>query len=74
MAHRIAGVSYWQVREEEWECLPLVEVLEVAGLWTVKEYILRDKATIAEYIMNHPIYGLCTGLEGMPGSRRYMWW
>ena len=43
-------------------------------IWPMKQYIQRQKANIAEYIENHPIYELCTGVERMPGLNRLMWW
>ena len=35
-----------------------MEALEAAGLWSMKEYIRRQKAIIAEYIANFHIYEL----------------
>ena len=53
----------------------MAEALEATGLWTIKEYIRRRQATIAEYITNRPIYELCMGAERMPGSNRFIqWW
>ena len=37
-----------------------MEALEVALLWQMKEYVLWLKATIVEYIVNHPINKLFT--------------
>ena len=33
----------------------------------MKEYIQRRQDTIAEYIVNVPIYDICAGTEQMPG-------
>ena len=47
----------------------------MTGLWTMKEYIRRWHDTIEDYIMNHPIYELCTGMECIPGLIRFLlWW
>ena len=51
------------------------EDLEAEVLWPMKEYIRRWQDTIVYYILNHPIYELCTGAENIPGSRRFLrWW
>ena len=43
--------------------------------WPMKEYIKMRKATIVEYIVNHPIYEMWTGAERMPGYIRLIrWW
>ena len=46
-----------------------------AGLCPMKEYILRRRATIVEYISNCPIYEIVTGAEQIQGSIRFLrWW
>ena len=50
------------------------EALEAAGLWPMKEYTLIRQATIADYIANRPIHEVCTGVERMNGSSRFLWW
>ena len=51
------------------------EALEAAGMFPMKEYIRIWQPTIAEYIANCPIYEVCTGLEWVQGSRRFLqWW
>ena len=52
----------------------VMEALEVALLWQMKEYVLWLKATIVEYIVNHPINKLFTEDERMLVSSRFMWW
>ena len=52
----------------------MVDALEAVGLWPTKEYIWRQKATIAEYIVNQTIYELFTGVDWMLVSSRFMWW
>ena len=53
---RISGMSARQVRDGGWECLSVVEALDSMWLCKMKEYIWRRLATIAEYIVNRPIY------------------
>ena len=49
--------------------------MDAMGLWPIKEYIWRRQATIAEHIVNCPIYELCTATEKMLGSSIFMrWW
>ena len=50
----------------------MAEALEATGLWQMKDYIWRRKATIVEYIVNRPIYELCTGVDQIPGLSRFM--
>ena len=35
---------------------PVEEAQEVAGMWTVKEYIQRQQSRVVAYIVNQPIY------------------
>ena len=49
--------------------------LVVSRMWPMREYIQRHQATIAEYIVNHPIYERCTGVKQIPGLSRFIqWW
>ena len=49
--------------------------LEATGVWLIREYIRRRKATIAEYIAGRPIYKICTVADLMEGSSRFLrWW
>ena len=52
----------------------MAEVLELAGMWHMKEYIGMRQATITEYIPNRPIYELYTREEQMLGSIIFVWW
>ena len=51
------------------------DVLEEVGLYTMKEYIEVRRQTIANYIVNRPIFALCTAAERKRGSMpRQFWW
>ena len=51
------------------------EALEVTGLWSIKEYIQRQKDNIAANISNRAIYEPWKGVENISGSCRFMrWW
>ena len=52
---RIAEKSSRKFGEEGWEWSSVVEALGKEKMWPMKEYTCRRKATIAEYIANHPI-------------------
>ena len=59
----------------EWEHLPVVAVLEAAGLHPIMEYIRRRHATIAGKLICLPIYEFCIETERIPGTSRMMiWW
>ena len=51
------------------------DVLEEVGLYTMKEYIEVRRQTITNYIVNRPIFALCTEAERKRGSMpRQFWW
>ena len=43
----IAGVMAWRIEYIKWEYPPVYYVLEVVGIWPIKEYIQRLQAIIA---------------------------
>ena len=72
---RIAGMSSRKFGEGRWEWSSVLDDLEAVGMWLTNKYIWRWQATIAEYIANNTIYGLCLGEERMTVSSRFMqWW
>ena len=51
------------------------KVLEEVGLYTIREYILKRRQTIAAYIVNRPIFDLCVDESRRRGtSSRLGWW
>ena len=74
VSRRISGNMDWRTDEGEWESPPVAEDLEIEGLCPTNEYIQWCQATIASHTSCHPIYELCTGVERMPGSSRFMRW
>ena len=47
----------------------------MTGLWTMRDYVRRRQATIAEYILGHPIFELCMRDEsGEVYSWFLRWW
>ena len=73
VAIRIEGVTVRRVTSGEWEWPPVAEVLEISGLWTIKEYIHLRQATVAAQVDCWIIYELCTGAERIPGTNKFMW-
>ena len=69
-ARRIAGMTDHHVEDGEWGYLPVVDVMEAVGLWTIREYIQRWQSTIAAQGARHKIYEMCTGEERKPGYGR----
>ena len=59
----------------EWEYPLVVVVMEAIGIHTIKEYISRRHATIAEKVACCPIYELCVEAERMMGMiLMVIWW
>ena len=59
-----------------WEYPPIEEALEIAGLFTLEEYILRRRGTILAQVQQRPIYRLCQEalrLQGSPVGTKYWW-
>ena len=72
---KIAGMTDRHTEDREWEYPLVVDALEAAGIWSIKEYIQRQKATISAQVGYLPIYELCNGSKHMTGSSRLIrWW
>ena len=50
------------------------DVLEECGLYSVKDYINKCRATIAMYVVNRPILQECKERERRRGSMPRQWW
>ena len=59
-----------------WQYPSSADVLEKAGLHTIEHYIDVRRQTIAAFIVNRPIFELCTEGERKRGSsaNRQFWW
>ena len=55
---RISGMMDRRTTGGEWECLPLDDAVETAGLCPIKEYIHRSQATIVALVACRTIYEL----------------
>ena len=58
----------------KWIYPPTADVLEEAGLHTVEEYILKRRQTIADYVVDRPIFEACKGGTRKRGSARHQYW
>ena len=62
VTHIITGKKSWRVGAEVWEWSTIEEALEAPGMWTMREYVMRCKSIIKEYITMRLIYELCTNM------------
>ena len=61
--------------EEGWQWPTEEEVIDVAGLWPMQEYVRRRQEKIVEYIVTRLIFELCTRVEQIQGSSCSLrWW
>ena len=75
LAYRMAR-KYKPTKDPEtsvWTYPPSEKVLEEVGLYTIREYIVKRRQTIAAYIVDRPI--LCVDESRRRGtSSRHLWW
>jgi hypothetical protein len=51
------------------------ETLELAGLWTIEEYIGRRKTTVMEYANERPVYRRCLASKALASRpNQLVWW
>ena len=63
-------------RDGSWQQVPAEEVLQGAVTQTLRAYVKRRQATVAEWVDTRPIFDVCvqeTGFEG-GGRLRVPWW
>ena len=59
----------------KWECASVEAALETTGILSIREYMRRWQAIIAEYVSGRTIYELFTGEDWMEGLNRFLrWW
>ena len=74
IARRIVGIMERMREGGEWEWDSVEVALEAIGLWLMRYYMQRRKATIAKYVMGRINYNMCTGADKMEGSSWFLWW
>ena len=77
IARRISGETAFRVGDNQWECPPIEEALEEAGLWTMRECIRRRHASVEDCVATRPIHELCLAASPPPGgdgSQPLRWW
>jgi hypothetical protein len=58
-----------------WTCPSSKQVLETAGLFTIREYIKRRKNTIKTYLPSRPIYQKCISSKPLArNGNQSVWW
>jgi hypothetical protein len=73
-ARRITGKMPCKNPDGMWT-YPLTEdVLEAAGLYTITHYVGVRRQTIANFIVNRPIFELCRGVERKRGTSNRQYW
>ncbi len=58
----------------QWTYPKSEDVLEECGLYTIKEYIVKQRNTIATYVVEHSIFRDCMESEEKQGSVPQKWW
>ena len=74
-AWRMSG--FWPEKKPDgsWTYPCLADVLEACGLYTIAHYMDVRRQTVANFIVNRPIFELCTGAVRKRGSPvRPFWW
>ena len=85
VARRITNRMPRKTANNLWIYPPIKETLNMAGFFTMAEYIRRRQNTVADYIASRPLYDLCLGsdpafpsyIPGQPTttqSRLFRWW
>ena len=71
----MAGMQPHKESDGMWMYPSSKEVLETAGLYIVSYYIEVRRQTILDFIVNCPIFQLCTDVVRLRGtSNRQYWW
>ena len=75
MARSLAG-GRPRLERGEWVYPPIEPVLREAGLFTMEEYVLRRRRTLAPYISDRPILQHCRDAARLSGTptRTTFWW
>ena len=72
---QVSGMMARRSNVKKWEWALVDAALEVTGIWTIREYMRRRQAKIAEYVAGRLIYDMYKGVESMEGPRRFLrWW
>ena len=61
ITRQIAGMTVRKGHKGKWECASVEAALETTGILSIREYMRRWQAIIAEYVSGRTIYELCTG-------------
>jgi hypothetical protein len=74
-AWRMSGLRPEEKPNGSWTYPRLIDVLKAAGLDTISHYMDVRRQTVANFIVNRPIFELCAGAVRKRGSPvRPFWW
>ena len=74
-ARHITGQHIRQNPDETWTCPSSIEVLKMAGLWTIQEYIQRRRKTVMEYARTKYIFRKCAASSPLASNpNQLVWW
>jgi hypothetical protein len=76
IARQLTGrTPVYHRREDEWQYLPIGNVLEETGLFPIDKYITHRRNKIAEFVATRPLCATCRELNSIGlGDNRQFWW
>ena len=57
-------------RDGSWRQVPEEEMLQGVGIQTIRTYVARQQATVAEWVTTWPIFDVCAKETGYEGGGR----
>ena len=74
-ARYITGKHIWKDEEDNWHHPDSNEILKLAGLLPIEEYIVQRKKSVMKYIGNRPIYEKCLKSKPIASKvNQIVWW
>ena len=74
-ARYITGKHIWKDENENWHYPNSNEVLKMAGLLPIEEYIAQRKIAVMKYVINRPIFQKCLSSKPIAGNvNQQIWW
>jgi Reverse transcriptase (RNA-dependent DNA polymerase)/Ulp1 protease family, C-terminal catalytic domain len=78
IARKISGLMPTRIDDNNWYYPPIEDALEIAGLYTITEYIRTRQNTLAAYVATRPILQVCQAQEEEKASynqsKLFRWW
>ncbi len=74
-ARYITGKHIWKDEEDNWHHPDSNEILKLAGLLPIEEYIAQRKISVMKYIGDRPIYEKCLKSKPIASNvNQIVWW